>query len=186
MEIRQIEKEYIEKYNCITPNGYNQTSDTEHPIGSIESYKKISETKRENAKNVAMLDEKGENILCIYRSIIDCSETTGIDEKKIASCCRGERHTTNHHIFYWIDDNDELIIPIYQRDPYKGEKGTTQIQSTSRRVAKCDLKTGKIIEIYNTIALAARENQCDGSGISKVCRGLRNQTKGYSWKYVDE
>lgn len=30
-EIRQIEKEYIIKYNTITPYGYNQTIDTHHP-----------------------------------------------------------------------------------------------------------------------------------------------------------
>ena len=40
------------------------------------------------------------------------------------------------------------------------------------------------MEVYDTIALAARENNCDASGISKVCRGLRNKAKGYGWKYV--
>lgn len=84
-----------------------------------------------------------------------------------------------------MDENDELIIPEYHRDLYKGEKGTTQIQSKSRKIAKLDLKTGQIIETYPTIALAARENNCDSSAISKVCKKVRNQCGGFGWKYID-
>lgn len=185
-EIRDLEHEYIVKYNCVSPNGYNQTDDTSHPLMTQEIIAKVSETKRENAKQVAMLDSTGETIENVYRSIVDCAEATGFDAKKIAACCRGERLTTNEHIFYWIDDNDELIVPEYHRDPYKGKSGTTQVQSSSRKVAKIDLKTGEILEVYPTVALAARENGCDASGISKVCRGVRNQTKGFKWQYVED
>ena len=181
-EIRKIEKEYIIKYNTLSPNGYNQTKNTEHPINDPATYKKISETKREQANNVAEVDNNY-NIIKIWRSIIDCAEETGLDERKIASVCRGERHTTGNRIFYWIV-NDELKIPKYKYDYYKGEKGTTQIQSTSKKVAKIDKDTNKIICTYDTIALAARENNCDSSGISKVCRGIRNTTGGFKWKYI--
>lgn len=34
-ELRQKEKEYIIKYNTLSPNGYNQTLDTKHPINSV-------------------------------------------------------------------------------------------------------------------------------------------------------
>ena len=183
-EIREIERKYIEENNTLCPNGYNQTLDTLHPINDENTYKKIRETKRENAKNVCEVD-KDYNILNQWRSIIDCAEDIGLDEKKIAAVCRGERRTTGGRIFFWIE-NDELIIPEYKRDEYKGKKGTTQIQSSSRKVAKIDLKTNNIIQIYDTIALAARENNCDNSGISKVCRGLRNKCGGYFWKYIDD
>ena len=182
-QIRKLEKQYIQKYNCISPFGYNQTNNTEHPINDIESYHKMSETKRNNAKEVAEIDSN-KNILKIWRSIVDCAEDTGLDERKIASVCRGERKTTDGRIFYWIVEN-QLQIPEYNRDLYKGEKGTTQIQSSSRRVAKIDLETNKIIEIYSTIALAARENNCDNSAISKVCRGIRNKCGGFGWKYIE-
>lgn len=182
-ELRVIEKNYIIKYKTVSPFGYNQTDNTEHPINSIESYKKMSETKREQAKAVAIFDLQG-NLLNIYRSIVDCAEATGFNEKKIAACCRGERKTSDNHIFYWIDENDDFIIPEYHRDPYKGENGTTQQQITNKKVAKIDIKTNEILATYDSIALAARENQCDASGISKVCRGIRNTTKGYKWKYV--
>ena len=184
-EIREIERDYIIKYNTLSPCGYNQTLDTCHPIQDIATYKKISETKRENAKRVIVYDQN-ENIVGKYRSIADCAEALQISEKHIGSCCRGERLTSNGMKFYWLDDDNSPIIPKYNREMYKGAKGTTQIQSTSKKVAKIDLKTEEILDIYDTIALAARENNCDASGISKVCRGKRNQSNGYKWRYIDE
>lgn len=145
----------------------------------------MSETKREKAKCVAEVD-KNNNILTIYRSIVDCAEVTGCDERKIGSCCRGERHTTNGRRFYWINENNQLIIPTYKGDTsYKGDPNKTQIQSNSKRVAKIDLDTNEIIEVYDTIALAARQNNCDSSAISKVCRGIRNKCGGFNWKYYN-
>ena len=183
-EIRLIEADYIHEFNTVSPNGYNQTDNTEHPINAIESYKKMSETKREKAKCVAQCDENN-NVLNIFRSIADCSELTGADEKKIGACCRGERKTTDGYRFYWLDENDNLIIPEYKRDAYKGAAGTTQMQSTNRQVAKIDKNTNEILAVYDSIALAARENNCDNSGISKVCNGKRNICGGFKWKYID-
>jgi hypothetical protein len=51
-------------------------------------------------------------------------------------------------------------------------------------VAKINKDTNEIIEIYDTIALAARENNCDNSAISKVCNGTRNSCGGFKWKYI--
>ena len=183
-QLLQLESSYIIKLNSVAPNGYNQTSDTTHPICDLKIAKKVSETKRKNANRVIVIDKNNEEIIGIYRSIIDCAEAIGLSEKKIAACCRGERLSTGGKIFYWLDENDDLIIHEYKRDSYKGKKGTTQVQSSSKKVAKINLETGEEIEIYDTIALAARENNCDASGISKVCRGLRNKAKGYGWKYV--
>ena len=183
--IRELEREYILRFNTLSPNGYNQIDNTEHPINAMESYKKMSETKRNNAKKVAQIDDNN-NIIKIFRSIIDCAEELKIGEKHIASCCRGERHTTEGMRFVWIDDNDNLIIPKYVgRNCYKGATGTTQIQSSSRQVAKIDLETNEILEIYPTVALAGRENNCDSSAICKVCTGKRKKCGGYGWKYIE-
>lgn len=182
-KLREIEKEYLIKNNTLVPNGYNQTLDTEHPLNDPKTYEKMKETKRNNAKRIAEIDNNN-NIIQVWRSIVDCAEQTGYNEKHLAGCCRGERKTTSGKRFCWLDDNDVLLIPEYHRDNYKGAKGTTQIQSSSKKVAKLD-KDQNILEIYDTLALAARENNCDSSGISKVCRGIRNKCGGYSWKYVE-
>lgn len=183
-EIREREKEYILELETISPKGYNQTSNTLHPINDAESYAKMSQTKREKAKNVAEVDGNN-NILQVWRSIVDCAEDTHLNEKHIANCCRGERKTTGGRRFYWLDENNKLIIPDYNPNSYKGEKGSTQIQITSKKVAKIDKKTEEIIEIYETIALAARDNKCDASGITKTCKGIRQTCGGYKWKYIE-
>lgn len=183
-EIRLKEQEYIILLNTLSPNGYNQTIDTLHPINDINTYKKISETKREKAKEVVELDEFN-NIINKWRSIVDCAECLKINEKKIAACCRGERKTTSGKNFKWIDENNNIIFPVYDRNSYKGEKGTTQYQSTNKRVNKIDKENNNIIQIYDTIALAARENNCDASAISKVCNGKRKTCGGFKWTYVE-
>lgn len=183
-QIRQLEKDFIIIHNSLSPNGYNQTLDTQHPLQSLESIKKMSETKREKAKQVAEITNDNK-IIKIWRSIIDCAEELKCSEKKIAACCRGERKTTSSKRFCWIDEEGQLLIPEYHKETYKGELGTTQNQISNRKVAKIDLKTHKQIKLYDSIALAARENNCDASGISKVCRGKRKSCGGFIWQYID-
>lgn len=55
--VREIEHQYLIKNNVLVPNGYNQTLDTHHPRNDPETYKKMSETKRNNAKRVAEIDK---------------------------------------------------------------------------------------------------------------------------------
>lgn len=184
-EIREIEQEYIQKYDCISPKGYNQTLDTQHPLNTKEVYAKMSKTKRNKAKRLAEID-KDHNILNIWRSIIDCAEETGLGEKHISACCRGERHTTQGRYFCWIDENDNLIIPNFVGTNYKGAPGTTQKQSTNKRVCKIDMKTLQILNTYDSAALAARENNCDSSGIIKVCKGRRKSCGGFIWSYAKD
>ena len=185
-EIRKIEQDYIVKYNTLSPNGYNQTLNTEHPLMDKSIIKKVSETKREQSNKVVEIDSSG-NIINQWRSAKDCEEDIGIACSRITDCCRGTRLTTNSRFFRWLDKNDNIIQPIrIPYDNYKGEKGTTQIQRTSKKVAKLDLKTKEILAIYPTIALASRENKCDASGISKVCKGLRNHAGGFYWIYYNE
>lgn len=183
-KLREIEHDYLIKNNVLVPNGYNQTLDTQHPINDPIIYQKISETKRNSAKRVAEINDN-QQVVQIWRSIVDCAEQTGYNERHIADCCRGERKSTAGKFFCWISDEDELLIPTYHRNLYKGQPGTTQIQSSSRKVAKLD-NDNNILAIYDTLALAARENNCDSSGISKVCKGIRNKCGGFKWQYVNK
>lgn len=183
-EIRKIERQYIIQYNTLSPNGYNQTLDTIHPLSDSTSYKKMSETKREKAKKVAEINEQ-QQIIKIWRSIVDCAEETQLSEKHIAACCRGERHSTQNRYFCWLDENGELLIPQFVGTQYKGKPGTTQNQKTNRKVKKIDLSTKEVLAIYDSLALAGRENNCDSSCISKVCKGQRSHCGGFYWEYAD-
>lgn len=184
-KIREIEADYIKKYNTVSPFGYNQTYDTQHPIHTKQVYKKVSQTKRNKAKRVVEIDTEN-NILQTFNSIVDCAEETGLDEKKIGSCCRGERKSTGGRFFMWLDNNNNLIIPQYDYKKYKGKEGTTQHQKTNKQVIKLDFETKEEIKVYDSIAQAARENECDPSGISKACRGKYSSCGGFKWKYKEK
>jgi len=54
--LREIEHDYLIKNNVLVPNGYNQTLDTKHPRNDPLIYQKVRETKRNNAKRVAEID----------------------------------------------------------------------------------------------------------------------------------
>lgn len=186
IELRNIEKELIIRYNSLSPRGYNQTLDTEHPLKDEKTIKKMSETKRNKHNRVVELDKDG-RIKQEWRSAKDCEEEIGINCSRITDCCRGLRLTTNNRTFRWLDQYGNIMIPKrLGYDTYKGETGTTQIQITSKKVAKLDKDTNKVLAIYPTIALASRENGCDASGISKVCKGKRKIAGGFIWKYWEE
>ena len=73
-------------------------------------------------------------------------------------------------------------------EPYNNINLSRQNQlNTVENVIKCikENKTNEIIDTYATLALAARENNCDSSAISKVCRGVRKKCGGFKWKYID-
>lgn len=185
-EIRIIEKDFILQYNTLSPNGYNQTLNTEHPLMDDTIIKKVSETKRNNANPIVEISSSGK-IVNKWRSAKDCEEDIGIDCCRITDCCRGVRLTTHGRTFRWLNDEGNIIIPERKSyNYYKGAKGSTQISKTSKKVAKIDLQTNEILEIYSTIALASRENGCDASAITKVCKGLRNKAGNFKWKYVEE
>lgn len=99
--------------------------------------------------------------------------------------CNGTRHTTGNRIFRFLNEENIIIEPVYQKNSYKSsDKQKTYIQKNSKRVGKFNKDTGELIKIYDTIALAARENNCDASSITKVCKGKVKTAKGFKWKYV--
>ena len=59
--------------------------------------------------------------------------------------------------------------------------------SMGKKVKQIDIKTNKVINIYNTLMGAIR-SLCllpsDVSSISRCCKGGRNTAYGYKWEYV--
>lgn len=50
-------------------------------------------------------------------------------------------------------------------------------------VAQFDLE-GNLLKEFESIKQAARETECSDARIVGVCKGRRNSTKGYIWKYI--
>ncbi len=68
--------------------------------------------------------------------------------------------------------------------PRCGIKKSTKAKC--KKVAKCDLKSKEIIEVYDSISDAGRKNKISTGNIASVCTGKRPSASGYFWKYYKE
>ena len=174
----EAEHNWIMKENCVKPNGYNQTDKTDSPMFDPTIVKKMSDTKREKyGKRVCEIDSAN-NILTIWDSLAEAGEATGLDRFKISNVCNGTRLTTGNRIFRFLDEENKIIIPEVKVNQVQ----TNRITKTSRKVIKMD-DNNNILQTYDSVALAASDNNCDASANSKVCNGKRNKCGGFKWKY---
>lgn len=174
----KAEHDWIVKENCVVPNGYNQTHQTDSPLLDPVIAKKMSDTKRAKyGKRVCEIDEN-KNILEIWDSLAEAGEKTGLDRFKISDVCNGKRLTTGNRVFRFLDEADNILIPVEKVNQVQ----TNRITKASKKVVKMTLE-GEILQVYDSIALAAADTGCDSSAISKVCRGQRNKCGGFKWEF---
>lgn len=174
----KAEHDWIVKENCVVPNGYNQTHQTDSPLLDPTIAKKMSDTKRTKyGKRVCEIDED-KNILEVWDSLAEAGEKTGLDRFKISDVCNGKRLTTGNRIFRFLDETDNIIIPVEKVNQVQSNR----ITKSSKKVAKMTLD-GEVLQVYDSIALASADTGCDSSSISKVCNGQRNKCGGFKWQY---
>ena len=174
----KAEHDWIIKENCVVPNGYNQTHQTDSPLLDPAIAKKMSDTKRAKyGKRVCEIDEN-KNILEVWDSLAEAGEKTGLDRFKISDVCNGKRLTTGNRVFRFLDEADNILIPVEKVNQVQ----TNRITKASKKVVKMTLE-GEILQVYDSIALAAADTGCDSSAISKVCRGQRNKCGGFKWEF---
>ena len=88
----------------------------------------------------------------------------------ISACCKGKRKSAYGYFWCYVEDyqNYKINLSYYQQ-----------------KIAQIDLETNKIINIYKNLGEAAKAVDGTSSKIGQVCRGKRNKTKGYGWKFID-
>ena len=176
----KAEHDWIVKENCVVPNGYNQTHQTDSPMFDPEIAKKMSNTKREKyGKRVCEIDS-AKNILNIWNSLAEAGEDTGLDRFKISNVCNGTRLTTGNRIFRFLNNENQIIEP----EAKVNQVQSNRITKTSRRVGAYD-KDNNLIQEFDSLQLAAQFCGGNSSTISAVCRGKRNSHKNYIWRYLD-
>lgn len=176
----EAERNWIIKENCVKPNGYNQTHQTDSPMLDPIVAKKMSDTKREKyGKRVCEIDS-AKNILNIWNSLAEAGEATGLDRFKISNVCNGTRLTTGNRIFRFLDNENQIVEPEIKVNQVQSNR----ITKTSRRVGAYD-KNNNLIQEFDSLQLAAQFCGGNSSTISAVCRGKRNSHKNYIWRYLD-
>lgn len=79
-------------------------------------------------------------------------------------------------------DNLEWCTPLYNSNYGKSRQKISE--SKYKPVLQYDLN-GKFIKEYPSIQKAAEELSISATHISHVCKGSRNKTGGYIWKYKE-
>ncbi len=100
---RKIEKEKIQEYNSLVPNGYNIKEETEGMSeADIQHLIELLGTK-------CALVDADENIIKIYPSLRAAEREEGSTASSIAAVCQGKVYKTNNKFFRYINENDEII-----------------------------------------------------------------------------
>jgi group I intron endonuclease len=136
-------------------------------VPSLETRKKISESNlgKHNFWKGKKLSDEHKKKIGISGLGKKRSENT---KKNISESLKGKKLS------------DEHKMKISQNSPYKNK-----IAKNVRRVAKIDIITDNVIEIYESLEIASKENNIKNKGnITMVCRGIRNYCGGFKWKYI--
>lgn len=88
----------------------------------------------------------------------------------------GNKENNNDFNLEWCD----RVYNTYYSKTWENASKANQI-----KIAKCDIKTHKILEIYDSIKIASQQNKCTIQNISQVVRGVQLSAKGYYWKKVN-
>lgn len=175
-QMQEFEHQQILKYNSLTPNGYNQTLKTSsNSIASENTQKYIQRI----SKKCALVDDAN-NILAIYASFHDAAAAQGWDRdaraNTVKKICDGETRSCNGLIFRYIDDNGQVVIPIF-----KTRKRRTKIYGIKK-------DNFNDIVYYDSISEAARKEHINRQSIGKCLAGSSRYSTvgGRIWKRVGE
>jgi hypothetical protein len=128
--------------------------------------------KQSNSKKVACYDLDG-NLIQVYESCRDASyDIFGKECRGIDAVTRGEYQTYGGYQWKTFSKEPQLKIEAYKRTSHN-----------IRRVGKYDLYDN-LMQIYDNMTIAAKENNASTSKITLVCQGKRKTHSGYIWKYV--
>lgn len=122
---------------------------------------------------VYQLDLDG-NFIALHRNTTEAANAVSSSQGNLISCCLGNRRMCKGFQWAYQRDIDKRINqPVRAAD-------TFQIPVIQYSLA------GNFIKEWKNARTAAKELSLQDSHISSCCKGKRNQTGGYQWRYADE
>lgn len=102
-----------------------------------------------------------------YDCLLSAANAVNAGKQSISNTCLGYNKTCNG--YYWSYNLTE---------PYIVEKDLRR-----KEVKQLDL-SGNIITTYQSVAEASKQSGVSSTCISRVCRGEREHSRGYIWRYI--
>lgn len=128
-------------------------------------------------KEVYQYDRYTGNFLNRFESTIDAESKLNIPNANISSVCLKKMKTIHDYIFRYSKDGY-----VYGESLPKDEVVYANQNDCFVKVAKYNL-LGELLEVYNSIELAAESVGAKVSQIKDCCRGKSKTFHGYTWKY---
>lgn len=147
---------YIDKYNCIYPNGYNiQTGGITAPVKETKVYQ---------------FDKLG-NFIKEYKSITEASKETNTDKSGIHACISGRRATAGG--FIWSKDKNIHLANVEMKQK------VVNVYSLNRKyLMQFNSPVDAALSVFND------KNKIHG--ISKCLNGDTKTAYGYIWEYANK
>lgn len=120
-------------------------------------------------KSVQSFNEKGE-LVKEYSSISEASADTGVTIEKIIRSCKSSNIFAGEYQWKYTDDDSKIIKARSKR--------------RSKKVYQFD-SLGRLLKVYDSITIAAKENNIDKSCICACCNHRQKTSGGYQWSYEE-
>jgi hypothetical protein len=136
-----------------------------------------------NIRSIYQFDLIDGRLLNEFKSIKEAVKKTGISQPSISFCLTGERNSGGNFIWIYKEayDNNKLILEEKQRKAK--EKPSNKYRSI--KIAKIDIISNDIIEIYDSMRMAARKNNTTDSAIRYACDESKTHIyKNFKWKIL--
>ena len=117
-------------------------------------------------KTVYQYDIASGKLVGQYECLEEAGKEVNVTKQHISRACLSVNNL--YEGFYWSYEYKEPFMP--QKDARKKE------------VLKCSMD-GTVLAKYNSVSEASRDNNLSKTSISRVCRGERESSGGYIWKY---
>jgi group I intron endonuclease len=184
----ELEEFYIEKFNTLSPNGYNLKSGGKNSRQNEETKKLISEKKKGVPSTIVYTDEMrkarserkmgsknhnfGKPVSTEQRSAISEKMKQIWKEKKEAGFVQSK--TVIQALVKGRTEQRKAVI----------KKAKVVSKGRKQRVGKYD-DYGTLLEEFESIQTAAIKTGAKPSVISSVCRGVKKRAGGFKWKFLD-
>lgn len=182
-ELDLYETQFIEEYDCISPNGYNimkggQKYRNNNYITNfcIECGKEIykDSVRCRECENKKRLEKAVDNIPISKDNLYQLLHKLNGNFTEVGR----QFNCADNTIRKWCKNYD---LPTHSSD-YKTKK---EKLPSKIAVNQIDINTGEIIQTFESAMAAARFlGKSKGSHITEVCKGNGNTAYGYKWEYA--
>ena len=150
-----------------------------------EKKQEIKKAKVESSTVIRQYDLDG-SFLKEFDTLIESSNTVGVGVSSIQKCVSGQRKTAGGYIWIREKRNDKPLNKTDVLNTIRKESTHTPGENTCKPVAKININTGEIIEVFPSIKSAAKSVGINPSGIRDVLNGKQKTAGGFFWVIMSE